>query len=256
MINTKPSVSIGMPVYNGESYIRQALNSLLAQDYPNFELIISDNASTDQTQEICQEYAANYPQIRYFRNAENLGSSKNFNRVFELAIGEYFMWAAHDDLWHPSYISKCVAKLQEHPQAVMCCSEVAFIDEEGNINPDWNHYRNRETLGMEVSERVFTLVNKLTWIEVYSLIRSSALKQTNKMSSSYGADVILELELFILGELVKIPEVLFSYRIPRKVAKTSYDLMVSLNPDGADKQRRDYHLSLAKDLLKVVQTPA
>ncbi|MEG4499939.1 glycosyltransferase [Microcoleus sp. F10-C6] len=252
MINTKPSVSIGMPVYNGESYIRQALNSLLAQDYPNFELIISDNASTDQTQEICQEYAANYPQIRYFRNAENLGSSKNFNRVFELAIGEYFMWAAHDDLWHPSYISKCVAKLQEHPQAVMCCSEVAFIDEEGNINPDWNHYRNRETLGMEVGERVFTLVNKLTWIEVYSLIRSSALKQTNKVSSSYGADVILELELFILGETVKIPEVLFSYRIPRKVAKTSYDLMVSLNPDGADKQRRDYHLSLAKDLLKVL----
>jgi|GEM_PF-199969 len=253
MINTKPSVSIGMPVYNGEIYIRQALNSLLAQDYPNFELIISDNASTDQTQEICQEYAANYPQIRYFRNGENLGSSKNFNRVFELAIGEYFMWAAHDDLWHPSYISKCVAKLQEHPQAVMCCSEVAFIDEEGNINPDWHHYRNRETLGMEVSERVFTLVNKLTWIEVYSLIRSSALKQTNKMRSSYGADVILELELFILGELVKIPEVLFSYRIPRKVAKTSYHLMVSINPDEADKQRRDYHLSLAKDLLKVVQ---
>src|SRR6266508_180906 len=94
-----PLVSIGMPVFNGQRFIRQALDSLLSMDYPNFELIISDNASTDGTAEICQDYAARDRRIRFYRNAKNEGAFGNFARVLALARGNYFMWAAHDDIW-------------------------------------------------------------------------------------------------------------------------------------------------------------
>src|ERR1700737_2789384 len=92
-----PRVSIGLPVYNGERYLRFAIDSLLEQDYINFELIISDNASTDATQAICQEFADKDPRVRYYRNQTNLGASGNYDRVFELARGDLFKWAAHDD---------------------------------------------------------------------------------------------------------------------------------------------------------------
>lgn len=102
--NQKPLVSIGLPTYNREKYLPQAIGSLLAQSYTNFELIISDNASTDNTINICNEYAAKDPRIKYFRNDENIGAWPNFKRVLDLSKGDFFMWAADDDWWHPHYI--------------------------------------------------------------------------------------------------------------------------------------------------------
>lgn len=98
------AVSIGMPVYNGEKYIREALDSLLGQSFANFELIISDNASTDGTEGICLEYAAQDARIRYIRQPKNLGALANFKFVLDEAQGEYFMWAAADDAWDPQCI--------------------------------------------------------------------------------------------------------------------------------------------------------
>jgi len=104
----KPTVSIGMPVYNGEKYIREALDSLLSQTYSDFELIISDNASTDSTQAICEEYASRDSRIRYVRQAENMGGLYNFQYVLDEAAGEYFMWAAHDDVFYSSHLEKLI----------------------------------------------------------------------------------------------------------------------------------------------------
>lgn len=115
-----PLVSIGMPVYNGSKLIRRALDSLLAQDYPNFELIISDNVSTDNTWDILQEYASRDARIKLYRNTLNKGMAYNFNRVYELATGDYFMWAAHDDWWEPIFISTCVQYLEANPDSIMC----------------------------------------------------------------------------------------------------------------------------------------
>src|SRR5436190_12174806 len=95
-----PIVSIGLPVFNGERYLRQALDSLLGQDFQDFELIISDNASTDRTAEICRAYVAKDRRIRYYRNESNIGSAPNYRRVFELARGEFFKWCSHDDVCH------------------------------------------------------------------------------------------------------------------------------------------------------------
>lgn len=113
-----PSVSIGMPVYNGENYISEALDSLLAQTFTDFELIISDNASTDGTQAICEAYARKDGRIRYLRQDKNLGFGNNFEYVLDYSTGKYFMWAAHDDMWAPNWLEILVPELGEKDFAV------------------------------------------------------------------------------------------------------------------------------------------
>src|SRR6516162_7514022 len=127
-----PRVSIGLPVYNGEKYIHLAVESLLQQDYTDFELIISDNASTDATQEICEELAAKDARIRYSRNATNVGASKNFNHVFEVSNGEFFTWAAHDDVHLPGFLRRCVDVLdQARSTVVLVAPGTEIVDEKG-----------------------------------------------------------------------------------------------------------------------------
>jgi glycosyltransferase involved in cell wall biosynthesis len=131
MRESKPLVSIGVPIYNGESFVRRALDALLAQDYENFEIIISDNASTDNTREICQEYAARDPRIKLHANEQNLGARVNFEIVVELAQGKYFMWAAVDDGWHPTFVSTLVEELESHPEAGTAMCAIDLVNEDG-----------------------------------------------------------------------------------------------------------------------------
>lgn len=128
-----PLVSIGMPVYNGAQYIRRALDSLLAQDYDNYEIIISDNASTDQTLEILEEYALMYPQIRTYTQSENVGIQGNFRIVLRLARGEYFMWAADDDYWEPEFLKTLVNELESDPTAGVVQCAVRRENPDGSL---------------------------------------------------------------------------------------------------------------------------
>jgi glycosyltransferase involved in cell wall biosynthesis len=128
-----PLVSIGLPVYNGASTLRRAIDSLLAQDYPNFELMISDNASGDQTAAICEEYQAKDKRVHFFHNDANQGMVWNFKRVLNLAQGEYFMWAAHDDRWVPQFISSLLPELQLHPEAGVAMPATDLVDEDGGL---------------------------------------------------------------------------------------------------------------------------
>jgi len=121
-----PKVTIGMPVYNGATTIRRALDGLLAQSFDDFELIISDNASTDATAEICQEYAARDSRVRYVRQSENIGASMNFRFVLFEADTPYFMWVAADDLWAPSFLARHFAVLEADPGIVLSQSRVLF----------------------------------------------------------------------------------------------------------------------------------
>jgi len=109
----RPKVSIGMPVYNGEKFVRDAINFILAQTFTNFELIISDNASSDSTEFICREYVNRDPRIKYIRQNKNMGAAANFQFVLDEAVGDYFMWAAADDKWLPAFISECYAVLEK-----------------------------------------------------------------------------------------------------------------------------------------------
>ena len=123
-----PKVSIGMPVCNGEWFIRKALDSLLAQTFTDFELIISDNASTDATPEICKEYAKKYTRIRFIRQPQNMGTAWNFNFVLQQARGEYFMWAACDDMWESTFISDLLKILKSNHQAALSFCRFDVID--------------------------------------------------------------------------------------------------------------------------------
>jgi glycosyltransferase involved in cell wall biosynthesis len=138
---TIPQVSIGMPVYNGAQYIREALDTLLDQSFADFELIISDNASTDATESICREYAAREARISYVRQKSNIGAPANFHYVLECAVGRYFMWAACDDRWSRDWLEKMYGALSE-PDVGMAFGQVAHIDAEGRA---MNHPANGVT---------------------------------------------------------------------------------------------------------------
>ncbi len=150
--NSKPQVSIGMPVYNGAQFIREALDSLLAQTFTNFELIISDNASTDDTEAICRDYAVKDARIRYVRQAKNLGATANFKFVLDEAVGEYFMWAAADDVWDVKWI----ATLLPISSAEHCISygTVQTIDGKGNPMQHPANRRNFSYTGSRLLRRL------------------------------------------------------------------------------------------------------
>ncbi len=135
MNGRNPRVSIGLPVYNGEKYLERALDCLLKQDYADFELIVSDNASTDATESICREYAAKDSRIRYYRNPANIGASPNYNRVFSLARGEFFKWASHDDECDPSLLRRCLEAFDRAGGAAVLVFSIAadIIDEAGRV---------------------------------------------------------------------------------------------------------------------------
>lgn len=124
-----PLVSIGLPVFNGEKYLKESLLSLLKQDYTNIELIISDNASSDKTFSICQKYAKKNKRILYFRQKYNIGAHNNFHYVLTKAKGKYFMWASHDDLWDKNYIKKLVKTLEIHPEFDIVAANYFFFSD-------------------------------------------------------------------------------------------------------------------------------
>ncbi len=138
MTSPSPRVSIGLPVYNGGRFLAATLDSLLAQSLCDFELIISDSASTDETQDLCHAYAARDPRVRYFPNfpnRANLGAGHNYRRVVELSRGELFEWAGADDPCEPAYLARCVEILDADPRVAPAYPRARFIDEEGNVLP-------------------------------------------------------------------------------------------------------------------------
>jgi len=210
MIGNKPRVSIGLPVFNGEKYLRQALNSILAQTYQNFELIISDNASTDRTPRICRDYAAQDSRIHYYRNKRNLGATRNYNRAFELSSGEYFKWAAHDDVLAPEFLSSCVSVLDQEPSIVLCHSKTARIDENGVVVGTDNYKTIIDS--QKPHERFGDLISRNPWWMIFGVIRADAFRMTPLMGDYIGADWNLLAEIGLIGRLYEIPEVLFFRR--------------------------------------------
>lgn len=207
----KVTVSIGMPVYNGEKYLSDAMDSLLKQDFKDFEIIISDNASTDSTQQVYLDYAARDKRIRYYRSEINKGSVWNFNRVFELSSGEYFMWASCHDAWESGYISRCVEILEQESTVVLCYSLADCIDVDGNgLNLI---LRGPDSRGLDRISRCHVILWGMQYAyPIYGLIRTNALKKTKLFSKIVGSDNILLFELSLLGELAQIPEALLHIR--------------------------------------------
>jgi glycosyltransferase involved in cell wall biosynthesis len=213
--SNSPLVSVGLPVYNGERYVGDAISSVLAQSYQNFELVIADNASTDRTEQICRKFAELDGRIRYVRNAQNIGAGPNHNLVFTLSMGRYFKWCAADDRINPEFLSRCVALLEERADVVLAYPSVRSIDEDGNEIPlfgppmlDYDHDAGPvERFRGDLKSR-FWCTN---W-ETFGLFRSEVLRQTTLHRSYYGSDQTLILELTLLGKFYRVPEAILYSR--------------------------------------------
>lgn len=210
--NARPRVSIGLPVFNGERYLEKALDSILGQTFTNFEIVISDNASTDRTEEICRMFMERDARIHYFRNDRNLGAAPNFNRVFELSTGEFFKWHAYDDLIMPTFISRCIEELDQNPAAVLCFPRVTLIDDHGEPIGDYDPEPDTSSPEPHVRFRNLVLRHGL-FIQTYGLIRADVLGKTGCHRSFPSSDEVFLAELGLRGQFHQIPDRLLCLRI-------------------------------------------
>jgi len=223
-----PSLTIGLPVYDGSEFLEETLDSILAQTYTNYELIISDNASTDQTEEICCRYAANDDRVRYMRQKENIGACANFNFVFTESKGRYFKWAAADDLLEPEYLARCVDVLNTRPEYVLCHTKTATIDAAGDELP--NDIIRSSGAAEDPDDRVQNFdrpwrrfrgvllgngnpVYDTAVLDFYGVMRADALANTGLLRPYVGYEKILMAALALQGRIAELPVSLFAYRL-------------------------------------------
>ncbi len=220
-----PLVSVGLAVYNGENYIREAIDSILGQTFRDFELIITDNDSTDGTQQICEAYAAQDERVRYVRNPENIGCTQNQNYTAKLARGKYFKLAAHDDVCAPTMLEKCVAVLEENPDVVLAFPQAQVIDDEGKplekgIGKNDELYVGMTNANVHLrvdSSKAHERFGDLACFphsghHLFGVIRLESLMRTPLMGTFAGTDLVLLARLSLLGRFYEIPEQLFFLR--------------------------------------------
>jgi|CXWL01.1.fsa_nt_gi glycosyltransferase involved in cell wall biosynthesis len=208
-----PRVTQALPVYNGAEFLEVAVESLLAQSYDDFELLIGDNASNDDTELICREFAARDPRVRYLRSEENRGIAWNWNRLVDAASGRYFRWAAHDDLIAPEYLARTTATLEAAPDDVVLCYP-RTIDIDGAGNEIGIHHDNLDLREATPHQRLARLLRDMRFCNpLFGLIRIDALRST-RLHRPYGlADRVLLAELSLRGQFWELPEPLFYRRV-------------------------------------------
>jgi len=212
-----PSVSIGMPVYNSAAWIETAVESLLSQTYRDFELIISDNASTDGTLAICERLARSDSRIKLLRNSTNLGANRNYLAVLNAARGGYFKWASSNDLCGPTFIARCVEALDHDPQAVLACPR-SWLFADGYEDAK-AYERDVELVESDPAERFIRLQDRMGLNNAFNgLIRREALKRASTMGSFMKADVVLMSELALMGKFLLIDDRLFYRRMSPEAA--------------------------------------
>lgn len=205
-----PRLTIGLPVYNGERYLEQALDALLAQTFQDFELIISDNASTDCTPEICERYQERDARVRYVRQPVGIGAAPNHNVLVPMARGTYFKWASHDDLYAPTLLERCIQILDAEPEPVLAHAFDAIIDAQGAVV-------HREPYALDTanprpSARLRSLLRVPGGNDFYGVIRTEVLRRVRPNGSYYNADRTFVASLGLQGPFRQVPEVLYFRR--------------------------------------------
>ncbi len=200
-----------MPVYNESRFLAKAIDSLLAQDEGDFELLVCDNASTDDTVGIAERYAARDPRVRVVRSDRNIGAAANFNRPVMLARGRYFAWTAGHDLWEPSFVRRTVSVLEARPEIVMVYARTRWIDVDDQVIGDVPDGIGTETLGRLA--RYHVVLWRAMWgTAIHGMFRLSALRRTGLVRSVPSCDKLLLAEVALQGGFVEVPEPLFRWR--------------------------------------------
>ena len=201
-MNSNNLISIGVPIYNEEKFIRQALDTLLSQSYQDIEIIVCDNASTDRTPEIIQEYMKTHANIKYYREDTNKGSLHNYIKAFQLSNSKYFMWAGGHDLWSSNLIKETVEQLESHPDAAIAFATTVWINELSE--PAQRESGWCDTRAMHPIERFITTI----WGNVHPVLgvmRSDYLKSTPFVNIA-GTDLIILCDLSLKGDFIHTPK--------------------------------------------------
>lgn len=205
-----PRLSIGLPVYNGENYLSESLDALLGQTYTDFELIISDNASTDSTRDICLSYARRDSRIRYFRQERNIGLSPNRNFVTQQARGELFKGASHDDLYARDLLRLSIAGLDEHPEVVLAHSWSAIVDPAGTVTELLKYPVS--TAAVRAPDRFRSMLFDGWGDDDGGVIRMDVIRRVTALGSYHFADRTFTAEIALHGPFYMVPDWLFFRR--------------------------------------------
>lgn len=206
-----PLVTIGLPVYNSERHLARSIESLLAQSYREFVLIISDNASTDRTRAICEGYAAEDCRVKYFRNPVNIGLTGNFNRVFELSHTKYFKWSTGDDFWAPEMLADAVSVLEADPTIVLCYPRTVIVDDEGReqrLFEDKLHLMQDDP-----GERFLAVIEHIQLVNHHlGVLRADAIRRTQLFGRHVAADTGFIAEMSLYGKFYEVKKPQFFRR--------------------------------------------
>jgi glycosyltransferase involved in cell wall biosynthesis len=209
-MSTAPRLTIGLPVYNGEKYVAESLEALLGQSFTDFELIISDNASTDSTGDICRRYEKQDSRVRYFRQPRNIGLAPNHNFVAEKARGELFKWGSNDDLYARDLLERCIDALDKYPDVVLAHSWTAKVDDLGTMTEAFKYPLN--TASPRAPERFRSLLFVSGGDDDYGVIRTEVLRRTAMKESYHHADRTIIAELALHGRFYQVPDWLYFRR--------------------------------------------
>ena len=247
-----PTVSVGLPVFNGENYLAEAVKSILDQTFGDFELIICDNASTDRTEEIARRFAALDKRVRYHRNATNIGGGRNQKLAVDLSRGRYVRLAAHDDLIAPTFLEECVRELENRPDAIICFSGTIVIDEDGN---QVSTYQSTRGSANRPSKRLAELAFRVHNCDaIYGVMRTDALRRARPLGNYIDADKVFLSGLAMQGRFHALDRPLFYKRFhPKNYVADWRDRMAWFNPDKKGKPSLPNWLEL-RDFVRTVAT--
>jgi glycosyltransferase involved in cell wall biosynthesis len=205
---SSPSLTIGMPIYNAERFLAKTLDSFLRQTFTDFELLISDNASTDGSEEICREYVLRDPRIRYFRNEKNMGAGWNFRYVYSMADGKYYKPAAHDDFIEPAFLEECIAALEADPRLVLAHTRTKTVSPTGAPVECYNPPLRFDSPDPLVRWQDLLLKDHMCF-EIFGVFRLDALRQCPPQGSYVNSDGVLLAQVALLGRFWESDKVLF-----------------------------------------------
>ena len=218
----RPRVSFAIPVCNAERFLGRALDSLLAQNFKDFEVVICDNASTDGTQDLVRRYSERDGRVRYIRNEENIGQIENFNRVCELSRGDFIRWMGADDWLEADYARKCVAALDGRPDAVGVTTQWRYMDDNGEVNfldvPGPRVDASTPTRRLHLTLKLLQN-GELLFDPIYSLIRRNALERSAMLPVNRWTDRLLAFELCLIGPFCHLDDFLATRRDAREPRK-------------------------------------
>jgi glycosyltransferase involved in cell wall biosynthesis len=210
-LSKQPLVTIGMPVYNSERHLAQSIESLLAQTHRDFVLVISDNASTDGTADICQRYVRRDARVQYFRNPVNVGMTGNFNRVFELTHTKYLKWSTADDFWAPDMLADAVAVMEADPSIALCYPKTIIVDGEGR---EQGRYEDKLHLMQDdPAERFLAVIENVRLVNHHlGLLRTDAIRRTGQFGKHVSADIGFVAEMSLYGKFFEVKKYQFYRR--------------------------------------------